>query len=338
MSMRIPILLSLAAALVFSGCTSTRQEPLPPDHLHAAMVMTKEQQASAVPTDSGVLRYEPATGEWHRRGPTIQMISSATSDPSDPQSLFYACGNGIARSTDGGVTWRLVTGWRESDVLQIAVDPENGDNVYAASAWGVIVSRDGGDTWQYANTGLEEYFAKGIAIDHRDPSRLILATTRGLYESRDQARHWQRNRDMPEVAVLRLRRGVDSPDTWLAGTEGRGVWVSHDDGHDWRAVAPELDGQNIYAVAVDPFDSAHLAAAGWDTGVWISTSRGGRWSRSSASLPSPNVTAMTFDENVQGRLWVSTFEEGTFYSDDDGNSWHGPHLFGAYVFDLVFLP
>jgi len=337
MSTRIPISLTLLAILAGSGCSTTKPEPAPPEHLHAAMVMTKEQQASAVTTDSGVLRYEPATGEWHRLGPTIQMISSASVDPSDRETVFFACGNGVARTQDGGATWRLVTGWKESDVLQIAIDPENGDNVYAASAWGVIISHDGGDTWQYADKGLVEDFCKGIVIDRRDPSRLLLATTKGLYESRDQARNWLRNRDMPDVAVLRLRRGVSQPDTWLAGTEGRGVWVSHDDGHAWRAVAPELDGQNIYAVAVDPEDSSILAAGGWDTGVWMSTTRGGTWFRAS-DLPSPNITSMIFDENVPGRLWVSTFEEGTFYTDDQGRTWNGPNLYGAYVFDLVFLP
>jgi photosystem II stability/assembly factor-like uncharacterized protein len=327
--------LGLLSSLLFSGCAVSQTSP---GEIFVAMIMTKDQRSSSVPTDSGILVQSFGDGQWQRLGPAIQMISSATADPQNPDTIFLACGNGIVRSKDGGKTWRMVTGWRESDVLQIVIDPEDGKRVYAATAWGVIISKDGGDTWSPSNTGLPENFCKGIVLDEDDTSRLLLANTKGLFESNDRGESWRRVTGFPELAVLRLRRSQSDPDLWIAGTEGLGVFCSRDDGKSWQSVAPELNKANIYAVGIDPFDSTHLAAGGGGTGVHVSSDSGRTWHQAKGTLPSPNVTAIVFDERQAGRLWASTFEEGTYFSDDMGTTWQSADLDGAYVFDLGFLP
>ena len=322
--------------LGFTACAEKHSEET---GLFVAMIMTKAQQASSIPTDSGVLMHDKESDRWKRLGPKIQMISSATVDPSDPDTIFLACGNGIVRSKDAGETWRMVTGWRESDALQIAIDPKNSDLVYAATAWGIIRSTDGGDSWEASNEGLPEFFSKGVVVDHRNSKRLLLATTTGLFESTNRGTNWKRVQSFPEVAALRLRRSEKNPDFWVAGTEGQGIWMSRDDGKTWTNTAAALREANVYGVAVDPHQSATLAAGGWTTGVHLSTDGGNSWKSISPSFPSQNITSVVFDANVAGRLWASTFEEGTFYSDDQGTTWnHAQQLDGAYVFDLGFLP
>ncbi|MEX0324890.1 MAG: WD40/YVTN/BNR-like repeat-containing protein [Puniceicoccaceae bacterium] len=334
MKLRNLIPFVLLPVLATSGCSAETQAD---SEMFIAMIMTKNQQSSSIPTDSGILIHSKSSGEWERLGPAIQMISSVTADPSNPDILFLACGNGVVRSRNGGETWRMVTGWKESDVLQIAIDPTNGNRIYAATAWGVTISTDGGESWNMANEGLDEYFSKSIVIDARDPSRLLLANTRGLFESTNQAATWARIDAVPEVAILRLRRGVSNPDVWIAATEGRGIYISHDDAVSWKPVAPELSQANVYGVAVDPHDSTNLAAGGWDTGVHVSIDGGTTWQQA-ADLVSPHVTVVCFDANVPGRLWASTFEEGTYFSDDMGRTWTSADLDGAYVFDIGFLP
>lgn len=150
--------------------------------------MTKAQQASSILIDSGVLVRQAETSLWKRLGSKIQMISSARVDPSDPDTIFFACGNGIVRARDGGDNWRLVTGWCESDALQIAIDP----------------------------MGLPEYFSKGIVIDHQRPKRLLLATTTGLFESKNQTKSRKRVTSFPKIAALRLRQSESDPNLWIA--------------------------------------------------------------------------------------------------------------------------
>jgi len=124
----------------------------------------------------------------------------------------------------------------------------------------------------------------------------------------------------------------------MAGTEGKGLYLSNNDGRTWAPAARQLADANLYAVAADPADSRRMATGGWGTGPWISRDGGEQWQRASDALPSENITAMAFDANVAGRLWVSTFEEGTYFTDDFGKTWQSGDLDGAYVFDLGFVP
>ena len=323
------------AILTLTACVGDTHEQ---KELFVTMLMTKAQQASSIPTDSGVLLRDRESGEWKRFGPTIQMISSAAADPTDPNIIFLACGNGIVRTKDGGKTWRMVSGWRESDVLQIAIDPEDNQRVYAASAWGVTISEDGGDNWEASNEGLPEYFSKNIIIDHRNTSRLVVATGTGLFESRNRAKSWKRIRSFPESAGLRLRRSETNQDLWICGSEGQGLWLSTDDAKSWKPVAPALKDANVYGVAIDPFDENRLAAGGWGTGVHISDDQGKTWRQAASSLKSDNITSVIYDANIPHRLWASTFEEGSYYTDDGGQSWTSANLDGAYVQDIWFLP
>ena len=139
--------------------------------LFIAFAMTKAQEASSIPTDSGIYLRNEEQHSWRRIGPVIQSMNSLAVDPSAPTTMFMACGNGIVKSKDGGNTWRMVTGWRESDFLKIAIDPENGDNIYGTSVWGFHLSRDGGESWTSANKGLKEKYCRTIIIDHRNTKR-----------------------------------------------------------------------------------------------------------------------------------------------------------------------
>lgn len=323
--------LTICAGL--AAVSSQAQTPSQP-RVFAALAMTKAQESSPIPTDSGVFLYDQDSGEWQRSGPVIQITSSIAIDPSDPNNMFLACGNGIVRSLDGGETWRMTSGWRESDFTKIAIDPSNGKNVYAASVWGVSVSRDGGDSWTAANNGLPEKYSKTIIVDHLKPKRILLGTADGIYVSNDRANTWKPIRSSPKLVILRIDRSGANPDLWIAGTEGQGVYLSTNDAKTWVAAAPQLADKNIYAVAADPHNAANLAAAGWGTGVWVSSDGGDTWIDRGKGLPSQNVTSMTYDVNNSGRLWVSTFEEGTMYSNDQGQSWQDGGLHGAYVTDL----
>jgi len=240
----------------------------------------------------------------------------------------------------------MVTGWRESDITKIAVDPSNGQNVYAASAWGVTISRDGGDTWSASNNGLIEKFSKSIIIDLKNPRRLLVATTAGLFESLDQGQSWKEIPTPSSHAMLGLDQNQSDPSFWIAGTEGSGVIISKDNGKTWQSTAPEIAEANIYGVSTHPTNSQTMAAGGWGTGLWVSHDGGKTWMNRSAGLPSKNITKTTFDQDNEERLWVSTFEEGTFYSDNSGHTWQTDKLIksgatgsilGAYVIDLGFV-
>lgn len=331
--MKSTFLLPLAAlGIALAGCAKP-----PAERLFAAAAFTKAQKDSSIPTDSGLFVREDS-GQWKTFGPKIQSVNSATVDPSDQSRVFLACGNGVARTTDGGATWRLVTDWRMNEVTAVVIDPSNPMHVVAASCWGIWRSSDGGDSWQRADEQLPEKFCKAIVMDASQPGRLIAGTAGGLFVSPDRGERWERVHGVPEVNILRIRQGGDDPAIWLAATEGRGAWLSTDGARSWHPTAPAVAENNLYGVAIDPNDADRLAVGGWQTGVYVSADRGRTWTRRSAGLPSKNVFALAFDPDSNGALWVSVFEEGTVMSIDLGETWSAPTLYGALVNDLGFAP
>jgi len=324
-------------ALLVGALALTTVIAEPASVLFTAAAFTKAQRNSSIPTDAGIFVRLPDQG-WVPYGPKIQQVNSATVDPSDPDRIFLACGNGVVRSLDGGVTWRMVTGWRESDITVIQVDPADGQNVYAASGWGIVRSRDGGDSWEAINDGLSEYFTRTMVLDAENPTRLLAGTTSGLFVTENQGDSWERVEALPEVNILRIRRGESDPHTWLVVTEGGGAWLSQDDGKSWQHTAKATAEANLYASAVDPLNANHLAVGGWGIGVWVSTDAGETWTQRADGLPSPNVLTLAFDPHHTGRLWAASFEEGTVFSDDAGATWQDGGLDGALTNDLGFLP
>jgi len=305
--------------------------------LFTAAAFTKAQRNSSIPTDAGIFVRLPDAG-WVPYGPKIQQVASASVDPSDSSRIFLACGNGIVRSTDSGKTWRMVTGWRESDITAIVIDPTDGQRIYASSGWGLIRSFDGGDSWTSIDTGLTEKFSRTIVMDDANPSRLLAGTAGGLFVTTNHGDTWAQVKGVPSAHVLRLRRGIDQPNVWLAVTEGQGAWLSTDDGASWRLTAPDVASANLYACAVDPHDANNLAVGGWDVGVVTSNDGGATWQNRAAGLPSPNVLTLVYDPHHAGRVWAASFEEGIVFSDDAGATWQDGGLDGSLTNDLGFLP
>ena len=67
--------------------------------------------------------------------------------------------------------------------------------------------------------------------------------------------------------------------TVYAGTYAGGVLKSGDGGASWAAVAPEIRGQTVNALALDPAAPRTVFAGTYSNGVWRSTDAGATWKR-----------------------------------------------------------
>ena len=309
---------------------------VPASRFYAAVSMTKAQKNSPTPLDSG-LYHRLADGSWTNFGPRILGVTSLATSPVNPAVLLLASSDGVVRTTDGGKSWRKTTGWEVADVRAIVFDHANQAHAYAATAWGPLRSTDGGASWLLAQQGLARLYCQTIIADAAQGGRVLLGTEDGVYASHDGAVTWARTA-FPAVSVLRLAQSASDPKLILAGTQGRGAWLSHDGGQTWTAADPGSATANLYAAAISPHTATQLAVGGWEIGVRVSADGGRTWADRTAGLPAKNVFVLAFDPDVKGRLWASTFEEGTYSSDDLGLTWHDGGLYGAYAFDLVFLP
>ena len=88
-------------------------------------------------------------------------------DPSDHNTLFTLSG-GMAKSVDGGRTFRRIAQGVHGDHQSFWIDPEDGEHILSGSDGGMQVSNDGGANFHiFRNVSLAQFYH--VAVDDRDP-------------------------------------------------------------------------------------------------------------------------------------------------------------------------
>lgn len=247
--------------------------------------------------------------------------------------------NGIAGSTDGGRTWKILfkestaaaknldSTWIEERATQngvsiffdspysLGVAPTDPKIVYATDLFRTYRSLNGGTTWQEMNSrrvngdkwtsrGLDVTTDYGVQFDPFDRKHIFIDYTDiGLFQSSDGGRSWSSSSEgVPE----------DWRNTtyWLAfdpAVPGR-IWGAFSGIHDlprpkmWRTRSPQT----------------------FTGGVGLSTDGGRHWRPSGVGMPSASVTHILLDpESPAGHriLYATAFGRGVFKSSDDGKTW-----------------
>ena len=182
------------------------------------------------------------------------VVWVGTGDPNSRNTIEP--GDGVYKSTDGGMTWKLM-GLEDGQMVgNIAIDPTNADVVYVAElghAWddkgerGLYKTTDGGDTWKRikyidAKTGFVD-----VKIDPSNPNNLFAAA-------------WQRIR-----GPYFLRSGGPGSGLWhstdggehLGRGEGRRLSLDRQGPHDGRLFAQSAEdrvraGRGRFAAGREP--------------------------------------------------------------------------------------
>jgi photosystem II stability/assembly factor-like uncharacterized protein len=302
--------------------------------LHAAVVEAKTYIVGAANAPSGLHRFERDT-TWTSVGWGGIRNFGLAFDPAADRTVYLASGNGVLRSPDGGLRWRVTTGWEITEVLDVAVDPGATDHLYIATAHGPWRSLDQGATWTSIKAGIAALpFTQAVAVDRTRPGHLVLGAESGLYHSADRGATWRPvgPRDVP---IRSVRQSPHDASLWLAATQARGVLRSTDGGATWQPAGGALGRVTIYDVAFDPTTPGRVAAAGFHTGLFVSADGGRRW-RVTRGLTEASIHAVAFDPAQPGRVWAGTIGRGVFSTDNAGRSWTPRGLYGATVYELAF--
>jgi photosystem II stability/assembly factor-like uncharacterized protein len=251
-----------------------------------------------------------------------------------PSGLY----NGVARTDDGGRTWRIVHresnapsktmvgSWLEQRAVMpgpdiwfdapydLGVSPRDADVAYVTDLFRTYRTLDGGRQWaqvhskpvgdnRWTTRGLDVTNAYGVHVDPHDSNRVFISYTDiGLFRSEDGGRSWTgSSQGMPQ----------DWRNTtyWVAfDPEKPGVmWGAFSGTHDlprpkmWRSRDPET----------------------YKGGVGISRDGGRTWSPA-RGLPAGAVTHVLVDPRspVGSRtVYATIFGRGVFKSTDGGETW-----------------
>ncbi len=220
-------------------------------------------------------------------------IGAITIDPNDHQTIWVGTGDlnisgypfigdGIYRSTDGGVTWAHMGLIEESIVSKIIVDPSNSNTIYASTMGipffesmnrGLYKSTDGGVSWQQVLFVDEDAGIIDMVMDPFNPQILYACS-------------WNRIRTN-QISVVygpdaHIYKTTDGGSTWNMLTNGL---PSYTTGRIGLAISKQ-NSAKIYALIVD---TMHVVQ-----GIYKTLDAGTSWS---------NVTGNFSNETYGGQGW-----------------------------------
>ena len=255
--------------------------------------------------------------------------------PSNPEILYIATNDYIYKSRDGGKTWsNLSKGMSYSRVIAMGIDPLYPATVYAGTKGDAVYkSYDGGQRWTSIRAGLDDATISSVVnqfvFDPGDDTHIFLATTMGVFESKNAGERWVKKMDGMKEVLMVVTLGLDPshPSVMYAGTSG-GVYKTTDQGMHWMQVNAGLVPEGmvktsralgVTSVQVDPFapDTVYAATL---AGLYKTTNGAASWVRIGESLQDQMIVAMVLDRARAGVLYLAG-RDGIHRSEDGGRSW-----------------
>ncbi|MCI5043842.1 MAG: hypothetical protein MRY72_04015 [Aquisalinus sp.] len=240
-----------------------------------------------------------------------------------------AFGDGVYKSSDGGMTWDHLGLENSNHISKIIVHPEDPMTVFVASQgplWskggdrGLFKTTDGGETWENILSQGPWTGVTDLMMDPRDPDRLYAAT-------------WQRHRTVA---------------AYIGGGPETALYATEDGGTTWTELKTGLPEGNMgkIGLAMSTHNPDRLYAAieldRREGGIWMSEDRGASWAKQSDA-----VSGGTGPHYYQ-ELYANPHKEGQIYlmsnntqiSDDHGKTFRFINNESKHVDDhaLAFRP
>ena len=231
----------------------------------------------------------------------FQWTAPIVISPQDPSIVYYG-GERIFKTTDGGMHWQAIspdltrndkskqipsggpvtiddTGTEYYDtVFSIAPSPVAKGLIWAGTDDGLIqITRDEGKNWSNVTpTNLPEWSRVSlIEASPFDPGKAYVAIDRHqnddlgiyVYKTTDYGASWSRiGSGIPDGAFVRaVREDPKRKGLLYAGTE-RGIYVSFDDGANWRSLQLNLPNTPVHDLVIKNDD---LVVATHGRAFWI---------------------------------------------------------------------
>jgi photosystem II stability/assembly factor-like uncharacterized protein len=274
-----------------------------------------------------------------------QTVWVGTGEDNNLRSSSY--GDGVYKSTDGGMTWTHMGLRTSQHVARIRVHPTKPDVVWVAAVgplWaaggerGVFKTTDGGKTWRNVlavdtNTG-----AADLVLDPSNPDVMYAATHQrerraynfvgggpgsGVWKSTDGGETWTRLANgLPKSDIGRIGLDVSMshPSTVYAITEGseQGLYRTDDGGANWRKVSDIASIPWYFGdINVDPEDPETVYHLGVQ--MQVSHDGGATWQNAGRGTHSDHHALWINPENPAHLILGN--DGGLYVSIDRGASW-----------------
>ena len=314
----------------------------------------------------------PSIGDLALAPSNPSIIYAGTGEPNNRQSSSW--GNGVYKSTDGGITW-IHLGLNETHHIgRIVIHPTNPEIVYVAAQgdlWGpnkergVYMSTDGGAHWDLTLSVNEDTGANDIAIDPQSPNILYATMYQhrrtvfgyngggpgsGLYRSTDGGRHWTKlggtgtnavGRGLPSTgdigrcALDIYRRNSNIVYALVEHQTQGGVYRSEDKGVTWRRMSDTNPRPSYFSqIRVDPNTDLKIWLGG--VNIYMSEDGGKTFDQSRFRDVHSDVHAIWIDPANSDHLWIGC-DGGVWTTVDSGRHWrHNNNIPLAQFYEVAF--
>jgi photosystem II stability/assembly factor-like uncharacterized protein len=293
-----------------------------------------------------------------------QSIGVVAVDPNQPDKNIWvgtgetwvrnsvSVGAGLFRSTDGGVSWKEVAGFENSErISSIEFNPNNSDEIYVgvlgalyndSETRGVYKSVDGGVSWEKilyidAGTGCSD-----VIIDPENPTILYASmwefrrtpwsfssggVNSGLFKSTDSGKTWNKiQKGFPSgklgriaIALAPSKSNILYAVLETEEDKDKGLYKSTDAGANWIKLNGDfgLVVRPFYfsRIVVDP-NNPDVVVKG---GLFGSISRDGGKTFKNMGPMHADIHDILFDKQNSDRMYVAT-DGGVYRSWDGGNT------------------
>jgi len=142
--------------------------------------------------------------------------------------------------------------------------------------------------------------------------------------------YWQKTNGPASEPISSLV--VNSNGYLFAGTYGKGVFLSKDNGNNWQQTS--LSNKWVNCMAISPNGTIY---AGTDNaGIYRSTDNGSTWTAVNKNIAWTWIYSFAF--NPSGHIYVGTYKGGLYYSTDNGDNWNpiNTNLSNANITSIIF--
>ncbi len=250
---------------------------------------------------------------------------------SNASSIFATTSRGVFRSTDSGVSWKLLENLsRIGAAFQIACN--DGVIVAALNDSGVFRSLNNGLDWVAANNGLT--VSTFTTLGNAGSTFFAAGNGGRVYRSTDNAQNWMLvGAGLPSDMKINDFEIVTSPEALVYIGAAEGIFRSSDNGATFNDFSRGLRSRITNEIS---YTGADLFAATAD-GVFYSTDRGLSWLERNTGIGNRNVLSVTVAPS--GKHMAGTEGGGVFISESAGASWrsHNVNLFAHIIEQLYVL-
>ncbi|MGE0642397.1 MAG: WD40/YVTN/BNR-like repeat-containing protein [Nitrospira sp.] len=203
-------------------------------------------------TTMGVFETKNGGEQWTKRMEGMKevlMVVTLAMDPTRPSILYAGTSGGVYKSTDQAAHWEKVNNGlvppdmlktsRALNVTSIAVDPYEPDTVYAATLSGLYKTTDAAQAWTRIGNSLTDQMIVTMVLDRSRPGVIYITGRDGVHRSEDGGATWKLiNSGFVTTNVRAIAQSVIDPSVFYAGTNGSGLYRSHNFGEIWEPLLP----------------------------------------------------------------------------------------------------